>query len=88
MWYFTPETFQPVLPTLEYQRRAATAANEIGWSMSFTIVVILVCELLSLPTVRALRSTQYGRSLHNWAIISTLFNFLFVATPIHTLARL
>lgn len=75
------------LPVNEHEI-VVEAIYEMGHTLVLTLGLIAICEVASHKTVTALRKTKEGASLHNSGFVSTLFNFAFVAIPVHIIARL
>jgi hypothetical protein len=76
-----------ILPTAQ-QDIAVAAIYEISPTFLLTVLVVAICEMASLPTVRALRKTSEGAALHTSGIIATLVNIFFIGIPVHVIARL
>lgn len=60
----------------------------VNQTLLSTLVLVAICEVASHKTVRELRKTKEGASLHNSGIATTLFNFFVLAIPVHVAARL
>jgi uncharacterized membrane protein (GlpM family) len=84
--------FRPLTSFLSVaqQEIVVDALDEVLSGTTFfpTLALIAICEIASHKTVRELRKTKEGASLHNSGLATTLFNFFFLGIPIHILARL
>jgi hypothetical protein len=77
-------SFLPV----DKQEIAVEATREVWPIIVATWVLIAVCEVTSYKTVRDLRKTKEGALLHTYGCVSSFFNFIFPAIPVHVAARL